>query len=136
MSAFASNKASMANKKRNDSLPNPTIVQEPSVRLLPALDGIDRRPAAHLGRAGEDSAHDEKHPKFETGPFANDFRLDPARVGVVDDDLALLRGGGGDLIGDFLDGVDFEEFGEVVSGRFFLGISVFCCGIGDGLRGS
>lgn len=83
--------------------------------LLPALDRIDRRPAAHLSRAGEDGAHDQENQKSETGPFAHDFRLDPARVGVVDDDGALLRGGGGDLVGDFLDGVDFEEFGEVVS---------------------
>ena len=48
-----------ANKKRKENLlANHTIVQEPPVRLLPALDGIDRRPAAHLGRAGEDGAHD------------------------------------------------------------------------------
>ena len=103
-------------KKEEDLLPNHTIVQKHPVRLLPALGRIDRRPAADLGRAGEDGAHDEKHQKFETGPFAYDFRLDPARVGVVDDDLAFLGRGGGDLFGDFLDGVDFEEFGEVVSG--------------------
>ena len=35
---------------------------------------------------------------------------------MIDDDLALLGRGGGDLVGDFLDGVDFEEFREVVSG--------------------
>ena len=97
------------------------------MRLLPTLSRIDCRPAAHLGRAGEDGAHDQKDKKLETGPFAHDFRLDPARVGVVDDDLALLRGGSGDVLGDFLDGVDLEEFGEIVSG---LSGSVGRCGIG------
>ena len=85
------------------------------MRLLPAFDSINSRPAAHLGLASEDSSHDLKDEELDTGPFAHDFRDDPARVGVVDDDFAFLGSGGGDTVGYFLDGVHFEEFGEVVS---------------------
>ena len=117
-------------KKNKNLLPNHAIVQKPSVGLLPALDGIDRRPAPHLGRSGEDGAHDLEDEEFETGKLGYDFGFDPARVGVVDDDLALLGRGGGDLVGDFLDGVDFEQFGKVVSG--FLGFSSLLGEYGDG----
>ena len=48
-------------EEEKDLLPNHAIVQKPPVRLLPALGRIDRRPAAHFCRAGEDGAHDEKH---------------------------------------------------------------------------
>lgn len=83
--------------------------------ILPALGGIDSRPAAHLGRASEDGPHNFEYEEFETWPIADDFRHDPAGVGVVDDYFAFPGGGRGDLFGYFLDGVHFEEFGEVVS---------------------
>ena len=84
------------------------------MRLLSALDGIDGRPTAHLGRAGENAARDLEDEELQARPFAHGFRDDPARVRVVDDDFALL-GRCGDLFGDLLDGVHFEELGEVVS---------------------
>ena len=100
---------------KKNLLPDRAIVQILPVRLLPALGGIDRRPAAHLGRASEKSPEDLEDEELETGPFAHGFRDDPAGVGVVDDDFSLLGGRGGDLFGYFLDGEHFEEFGEVVS---------------------
>ncbi len=99
-----------------DLLPNRTVIQILPVRLLSALGRIDRRPTAHLGRARKDGPHDLEDEELETGPFAHDFGDDPARVGVVDDDFSFLGGRCGDMFGDFLDGVHFEELGEVVSG--------------------
>ena len=104
-------------------LSNRTIIQKLPMGLLPALGGIDSRPAAHLGRTSEDGSHDLEDEEFETRPFAHDFRDDPAGVGVVDDDFSFLGGGCGDTFGYCLDGVHFEEFGKVVSG-FFLSV---CC---------
>lgn len=42
------------------------IIQKLPVGLLPALGGIDSRPATHLGRASEDGPHDFENQKFET----------------------------------------------------------------------
>ena len=87
------------------------------MRLLPPLSRIHSRPTPHLRRPREERSEDLKRKQLETGPFAHYFCNDPAGVGVVDDDFRF--GGCADLGGDFLDGVHFEEFGEVVS--VFLG---------------
>ena len=83
------------------------------MRLLSALCGIDSRPTTHLCRASEDGSSDLEDEELEACPFTHDFRDDPARVGMVDDDFPLL--GGYDLFGDLLDAIHFEELGEVVS---------------------
>ena len=76
-------------QKKENLLPNRTIVQKLPVRLLPALSGIDRRPTTHFRRAREDGPKDLEHEEFQSGPFAHDFRDDPAWIGVVDDDFSF-----------------------------------------------
>ena len=88
------------------------------MRLLSPLRSIDSRPTTHLRRPREDGSEDFENEELETGPFAHDFRDDPAWVGVVDYDFRFW--GCADFFGDFLDGVHFEEFGEVVS--WFWGV--------------
>lgn len=78
------------------SLSNRAIIQKLPMGILPALGGIDSRPAAHLGRASEDGPHNFEYEEFETWPIADDFRHDPAGVGVVDDYFAFPGGGRGD----------------------------------------
>ena len=102
---------------KKNLLPNTTIIQKHPMRLLPPLRRINSRPTPHLRRPREERAEDFKREQLETGPFAHHFGDDPARVGVVDYDFGL--GGYADLGGDFLDGVHFEEFGEVVSVFFW-----------------
>ena len=53
---------------------------------------------------------------------------------MVDDDFSLFGGGFGDVVGYFLNGVHFEEFGEVVSG-FWVGRINMIRRIGDEGRG-
>lgn len=100
------------------------------MRLLPSLGRVHGRPAADLGRAGEDGAEELEDEELEAGPFAHGVGDDPARVGVVDDNFAFLGRGCDDLLGEFLDGVHFYEFGDVVSGYYGL---VCCLDEGDGV---
>lgn len=84
------------------------------MRLFSTLSGIDSSPTTYFRRASEDGSEDLEDEELETCPFTHDFRDDPTWVGMVDDDFSFL-GRRGDLFGYLLDGVHFEELGEIVS---------------------
>ena len=105
-----------SHSQSRDLLSNGAIVQELPMGILSSLGGINSRPTAYLGRASKDGPDDLEDEELETRPFAHDFGDDPAGVGVVDDDFAFLGSGCADALGHFLDGVHFEELGEIISG--------------------
>ena len=85
-----------------------------SMRLLPPIRRIHRRPCSLFGRAGQKCTANSKDCKPKSGPFAHDFRHDEARVCEVDDNFARFLGGAGQL-GEFLGAIHFEQFGNVVA---------------------